>query len=103
VTSSSGRQRWSLACRPDSLVLRDFDDGAVLFDHRDGQTHYVNPIVSTLLKHLLGANPDTEQLIAHLENRFEATFNDEERAEVLRMLNQLQALNLIRCKQESET
>ncbi|MGD8416802.1 MAG: HPr-rel-A system PqqD family peptide chaperone [Pseudomonadales bacterium] len=94
-------RRWVRASAPHELVLRDFDDGTVLFDCRDGQTHYVNPVASVVLKRLLETEMGADDLFAYVERQFAAPLHPEDRTQVLRILSQLEALKLIRCKQES--
>lgn len=101
MSAESGSDRWSLAAQPEQFLIHEFDDGAMLFDRRDGQTHFVNPVAVATLNVLSHAPLPVDDLVAQLENRFAAELAPEERVQVHRMLAQLRALKLVRCSSDS--
>ena len=102
MTDCRQAQSWSLVAGLDQLELLELEDGAVLFDKRDGQTHHVNLVAATALQSLSDSSLDTDSLMRRIENRFGAKLDQEEHAQVLRMLTQMRALKLIQCKNDSK-
>jgi len=79
------------------LLKRSFGDEAVVFDRRDGRTHYLSPIASKVLD-ALGRGPlDLDSLTAQLERSLDIHFEPDDRDHIRRILDQLVVLDLLTC------
>ncbi|MFU8817749.1 MAG: HPr-rel-A system PqqD family peptide chaperone [Pseudomonadales bacterium] len=87
---------WSAPAFP-SFELWALGDEAVLFDSRDGRTHYLSPAGAAILAIVGHEALDTCALLSRLETEFAVRFEQEERARLGVALDQLVALELISC------
>jgi len=72
----------------------------VLFDRRDGTTHFLSAFGVAILEVLAAGECDTNDLLARLESRFDVALEDEERRQINVMLNQLNAMGLVTCRSD---
>ena len=80
-----------------SFDLREFENEAVLFDARDGRTHYLSPAGAAIVAILARQALDAPSLLTHLEEEFGVQFDAAERIRILAAVKQLTALGLISC------
>lgn len=83
-----------------NFELRGFSDEAVLFDPRDGSTHYLTAAGAAILELLAAGACDTGDLVARLESHFQVSSGDVERRHIEVMLRQLSALRLVTCRSD---
>lgn len=85
--------------------VREFGNEAVLFDARDGRTHYLSPGAVAILRVLTrGDHPyPTEALLEGIEREFQVPLGDDERERLSLMLNQLSALGIVSWSAASTT
>jgi PqqD family protein of HPr-rel-A system len=90
---------WAAPAATD-FELRKFSDEAVLFDPRDGSTHYLSAVGAAILQMLTTTDCDTDELMARLESHFQVVLADVERRQIGVMLQQLCALGLVTCRSD---
>jgi len=78
--------------------LRRFGEEAVLFDGRDGRTHYLSPVGTLILGALGAAWRTTDVIIRDMEVRLGIQFDATERERVEVAIQQLASLGIVNRK-----
>lgn len=89
-------EKWSLVAA-DAIHIRRFGEEAVLFDRRDGRTHYLSPIANAILTTLEDKEPTSAEIVQSLETTFDVQIEATDLTRISAMLTQLTELHFVSC------
>jgi len=77
--------------------IKRFDEEAVVFDRRDGRTHYLSPVALVIFSALGVSEHSQEDLFELIQHALGVVLASRERSHVRTILDQLRALDIVAC------
>lgn len=76
------------------ILVRQWDDELVIYDHQSGDTHLLESLASEIFLHLTAEPISTGAIVDHIADRFDLESDDDLFSEVVSILDNLVSLGM---------